>query len=75
MAEGRETRPVRSGKDKAMSAQVITKGTQFGTPSTFTFAARAWRRVRLAIQEMNYASRRVVEHQAPWTVDPEWYRR
>jgi hypothetical protein len=58
-----------------MSAQVITKGTQFGTPSTFTFAARAWRRVRLAIQEMNYASRRVVEHQAPWTVDPEWYRR
>jgi hypothetical protein len=32
-------------------------------------------RVRLAIQEMNYVSRRVVERQAPWTVDPGWYRR
>jgi hypothetical protein len=75
MAEGRETRPVRSRKDKAMSAQVITKGTQSGTPATVTFAGRAWHRIRLAIQEMNYASRRVVERQAPWTVDPEWYRR
>jgi hypothetical protein len=58
-----------------MSAQVITKGTQLGTPEAVSFAGRAWHRVRLAIQEMNYASRRVVERQAPWTVDPEWYRR
>jgi hypothetical protein len=58
-----------------MSAQVITEGTQFGTPEAVSFAGRAWHRVRLAIQEMNYASRRVVERQAPWTVDPEWYRR
>jgi hypothetical protein len=74
MAEGRETRPVRR-KDKAMSAQVITKGTQVGTAGTVSFAGRAWHRVRLALQEMNYASRRVVERQAPWAVDPDWYRR
>jgi hypothetical protein len=24
---------------------------------------------------MNYASRRVVERQAPWTVDEHWYKR
>ena len=58
-----------------MSAQVITKGTQFGTPEAVSFAGRAWRRVRLAIQEMNYASRRVVEGQAPWIVDEQWHRR
>ena len=29
----------------------------------------AWRRVREAIAEMNYASRRVVELQAPWFAD------
>jgi hypothetical protein len=74
MAEGRETRLVRR-KDKAMSAQVVTTGTQFETAEPVTFAGRAWHRVRLAIQEMNYASRRVVERQAPWAVDPDWYRR
>jgi hypothetical protein len=34
----------------------------------------AYRRIRLAIHEMNYASRRVVEVQAPWTVDSQWHR-
>jgi hypothetical protein len=63
-----------------MSAQLVNEGTPFGTPEAVTFGGRgrlrgAWLRIRLAIQEMNYASRRVVECQAPWTVDPEWYRR
>jgi len=35
----------------------------------------AWQRIRLALQEMNYASRRVVEVQAPWSFDKQWYRR
>jgi hypothetical protein len=35
----------------------------------------AWHRIRLAISEMNYASRRVVEVQAPWSVDEQWHRR
>jgi hypothetical protein len=32
-------------------------------------------RIRLTIHEMNYASRRVVELQAPWVVDQHWHRR
>jgi hypothetical protein len=35
----------------------------------------AWHRIRSAIQEMNYASRRVIELQAPWTVDKQWHGR
>jgi hypothetical protein len=63
-----------------MSAQMINEGTQFGTTGTVAFAGRgrlraAWHRVRLVVAEMNYASRRVVERQAPWTVDQDWYRR
>jgi hypothetical protein len=30
---------------------------------------------RLAAAEMNYASRRIVEVQAPWIVDEQWHRR
>jgi hypothetical protein len=36
---------------------------------------RAWRRIRLTAREMNYASRRVVELQAPWSVDERWHRK
>jgi hypothetical protein len=36
---------------------------------------RAWYRIRFTIQEMNYASRRVVELQAPWSVDRQWHSR
>jgi hypothetical protein len=35
----------------------------------------AWHRIRQAVAEMNYASRRLVEVQAPWSVDPKWHRR
>jgi hypothetical protein len=60
-----------------MSAQLITEGTQAGTTATVTVADRgrlrgAWHRIRLVVAEMNYASRRVVEQQAPWIVDKQW---
>ena len=31
-----------------------------------------WYRLRLTVAEMNYATRRTVELQAPWTADPQW---
>jgi hypothetical protein len=31
-----------------------------------------WYRLRLTIAEMNYATRRMVELQAPWIADPRW---
>jgi hypothetical protein len=33
----------------------------------------ALHRIHLAIQETNYASRRLVELQAPWSVDKHWH--
>jgi hypothetical protein len=35
---------------------------------------RAWNRILLAVREMNYAARRIVEVQAPWTVDGQRQR-
>jgi len=35
----------------------------------------AWRRIRRIVAEMNYATRRLTEVQAPWIVDPRWDRR
>jgi hypothetical protein len=34
---------------------------------------RAFRRIVLAVREMNHASHRIVEVQAPWTVDAQWH--
>jgi hypothetical protein len=63
-----------------MTAQLTHKGTQARTAEPAATAGhgrfrQACHRIHLAIGEMNYASRRVVERQAPWTVDPDWYRR
>jgi hypothetical protein len=63
-----------------MSAQLTHEGTQPRTIETVTFAGRgrlrgAWHRIRLTVAEMNYATRRVVELQAPWTVDEQWHNR
>ncbi len=63
-----------------MTAQLTHQGTQARTTGLAATAGRgrlrkAWHRVRLAVAEMNYASRRVVERQGPWAVDPDWYRR
>jgi hypothetical protein len=63
-----------------MTAQLIHQGTMARTAQPATPAARGWLRetchgIRLAIQEMNYVSRRVVEMQAPWSVDKQWHGR
>jgi hypothetical protein len=63
-----------------MSALLTHQGTQARTAETVDPASRgplrgAWHRIRLTVQEMNYASRRVVELQAPWSVDQQWRSR
>ena len=63
-----------------MTAQLTHEGTQARTTEPATPAGRgrlreACHRIHLAIQEMNHASRRVVELQAPWIVDEQWDRR
>jgi hypothetical protein len=63
-----------------MSAPVIQQKSPETKPdqpirANRTLVGRAWHRIRLAIQEMNYASRRVVELQAPWSLDKQWHRR
>ena len=63
-----------------MSAQLTHQVTQATTTSPIggTGAGRlqrAWNRIRSAIQEMNYAARRVAETQAPWIVDEHWHSR
>jgi hypothetical protein len=63
-----------------MSAQLTLERTAERTAEPTTQAGRgrlrgACRRIRLAIAEMNDASRRVLELQAPWTVDEQWHRR
>jgi hypothetical protein len=61
-----------------MSAQLTPVATQATTtdPIARTGLGRlrgAWSRIRSTVQEINYASRRVVELQAPWTVDKDWH--
>ena len=63
-----------------MSAQLTPEGTADRTAEPTTPAGRgrireACRRIHLTIQEMNYASRRLLELQAPWIVDEQWDRR
>ena len=80
MAEGRNPRPVPSRQDKAMSAQLTLQGPAGRTAEPVIQAGRgrlreACHRIHLTIQEMNYASRRRLELQAPWIVDEQWDRR
>jgi hypothetical protein len=63
-----------------MSAQLTYEGIAASTTRPATAAGRrrlrgAWQRIRLTVQEMNYANRRVVELQAPWIVDKQWHSR
>jgi hypothetical protein len=69
-----------------MTAQLTNEGiqvhepTQAGTTEPTAAAGHgrlqgAWDRLRRGVQEMNYASRRVVELQAPWSVDEQWHRK
>jgi hypothetical protein len=57
-----------------MSAQLTYEGTRAGTeePAVRGRLRRACHRVRMTVAEMNYAARRVVEMQAPWSVDKQW---
>jgi hypothetical protein len=61
-----------------MSALLTREGTHAGTTQPTTAARRGWLRgalhqIRQAVGEINYASHRMVEVQAPWTVDKQWY--
>ncbi len=63
-----------------MTAQLTHEGIQAKTTRPATAAGRgrlrgAWQRIRRTVAEMNYASRRVVEVQAPWSVDKQWHSR
>ena len=61
-----------------MSAQLTHEGPRARTTNPAASAGRgrlrgAWHRIRMTVQEMNYAARRVVELQAPWIVDENWH--
>jgi hypothetical protein len=59
-----------------MSALLTHQGTQASTTEPVASAVRGpWHRIRLIVAEMNYAARRVVELQAPWSVDQQWHSR
>ncbi|MGH3171797.1 MAG: hypothetical protein ACRDN0_38800 [Trebonia sp.] len=61
-----------------MTAPVIHEATRVRTTLSAPASGRireAFHHIHLAVQEMNYASRRVMELQAPWTVDKQWYRK
>ena len=63
-----------------MTAQLTHEGIQARTTQPATAAGRGrlrrvCHRIRLSVAEMNYASRRIVEVQAPWGVDEHWHRR
>jgi hypothetical protein len=56
-----------------MSALLTHEGTQASTTKPVAPTVRGpWHRIRLIVAEMNYAARRVVEVQAPWSVDQQW---
>ena len=63
-----------------MTAQLSTEELPATTTEPTAPAGRgrirgAWHRIRQAVAEMNYVSRRLVEVQAPCSVDPKWHRR
>jgi hypothetical protein len=62
-----------------MTAQLSHRSIQAravpATPAGGGRLREACHRIRMVVAEMNYASRRVVERQAPWTVDQQWHSR
>ena len=63
-----------------MSAQLTHEETQARTAAATASAGRgrlrrACHRIRLTVAEMNYAARRIIELQAPWSVDEQWHKR
>jgi hypothetical protein len=59
------------------AATTAPDATTTGLPATTSrgVLGRVWHRIFLAFREINYANRRIVEVQAPWTVDEQWHRR
>jgi hypothetical protein len=59
-----------------MSALLTHETPQATTTQPAAPAGRGpWHRIRQAVQQMNYAARRVVELQAPWSVDQQWHKK
>ena len=59
-----------------MSALLTHEAPQATTTQPAAPAGRGlWNRIRQTVREMNDAARRVVELQAPWTVDQQWHRK
>jgi hypothetical protein len=58
-----------------MSALLTHEATQARTTEPAASGHGPWHRIRLTVREMNYAARRVVELQAPWSVDQQWQSR
>ena len=63
-----------------MSAQLTLEGPRVtaaepASPARHGRLRKAWLRLCRTVQEMNYANRRLIEVQAPWSVDPRWHRR
>jgi hypothetical protein len=63
-----------------MSALLTRERTQASTTEPTAPAGHGplrgpWHRIRLSVPEMNHAARRVVEPQAPWSVDQQWQSR
>jgi hypothetical protein len=57
-----------------MSALLTHEATQARATQPAAPAGRGpWHRIRQTVREMNYAARRVVEVQAPWSVDQQWH--
>jgi hypothetical protein len=54
---------------------IPVKATEPTVPAGHGRIRGAWHRIRQTVAEMNYASRRLVEVQAPWSVDPQSHRR
>jgi hypothetical protein len=55
--------------------RIQARTTEPATPAGRGRLREAFHRIRLTLQEMNSASRRLVEVQAPWSVDKQWHRK
>ncbi len=52
---------------------LLTRTRPRTTPPAAPAGRHRLRRVGLAVQEMNHAARRLVQLQAPWSVDKHWH--
>jgi hypothetical protein len=54
---------------------IQAKTTRPAVPASTGRLRSAWHQVRRSVAEMNHASRRLVELQAPWAIDEQWHTR